>query len=211
VSVNLTLSMAAAPSRARVTTSVVPAMKIEPWSPIGFAIGIGAMILLLLPRRRTRYWPAVSLAACLPIAVALGCGGGSSGVGGGGSGGVGGGEVPTSIAVTLPSSKLSTLTTAIATATVTSTKPVGGTITFFDGDTGSPYGFPMTVTNGMAQLQFVPFLGLDQISAKYSGDSQNQASQSAPVSLLGIGTSRLNIMGTTGALTHNLTVSYTVQ
>ena len=212
VSVNLTLSMAAAPSGARVTTSVIPAMKTEPWSSVGLAVGFGAVVLLLLPRRRPRNWPAVCFAACLLVAVAPGCGGGGSSAGaGGGSSGGGGNQVPTSITVTLPSSTLSVPTTAIATATVMSTEPVGGTITFFDGDTGSAFGSPMTVTNGTAQLHFAPFLGLDQISAKYSGDSLNQASQSAPVSLLGIGTSRLSITGTTGALTHNVAVNYAVQ
>ena len=71
---------------------------------------------------------------------------------------------------------------------MTSTKPVGGTITFFEQREQSQFGFPMPVVNGSVQIPFAASLGPDQILAKYSGDAANQASQSAPVPYLGVGT-----------------------
>jgi hypothetical protein len=98
-----------------------------------------------------------------------------------------------------------------ATATVTSTKPLSGTISFLDSDYGGAIASSLNVVNGAAQFQFTAPLGPDQIFAKYSGDSVNQPSQSATVSYLGVGTGDALITATTGALSHTIDVSYTIQ
>jgi hypothetical protein len=187
------------------------------WWTLGGILGTTTLLLLILPGRTRRYRLATALGVCSVIAAALGCGGGGSSGGGSGTGagaGAGGGSdapVPTSIVISAPSTKVPQGTLASVTATVTSSKPLTGTITFSDAVLGgvSP---ALTVTNGAAQTQLnLLFVGIHQITAQYSGDPSNQPSQSSPFNIAVTGTSSLAVVGTTGPLSHETSLNVTIQ
>jgi Pro-kumamolisin, activation domain/Bacterial Ig-like domain (group 3) len=208
VNATVNLSMAASGPTSQIKAkrgAVFVAMNRYQW-PFGGATLMVVALLVLSRRDRNRV--AMALGACSVIVVFLGCGGGSSGGGGGGGGNS---QAPTSIVVTLSNLKPQSGGFMTATATVTSTKPLSGTISFLDSDYGGAIASSLNVVNGAAQFQFTAPLGPDQIFAKYSGDSVNQPSQSATVSYLGVGTGDALITATTGALSHTIDVSYTIQ
>ena len=71
---------------------------------------------------------------------------------------------------------------------------------------------PVTVINGTAQVQVTVFpVGTHQIVAEYSGDTENQASQSGALNLTITGSSLVQITGTTGSVSHLMSLNVTVQ
>ena len=210
VAVNSTLTLTAlgssSPAKA---TKVIKGGVIAPiyfggWWTLSGALGIVALSLLIFPTR-ARYRVPAAIGACSVIVAALGCGGGSSSSGGGG----GTTQVPTSIAITIPSNKVPQGGSVAATATVTSSKPLTGTVIFWDFNGGTP---PVPITNGVAQTQLtLSSVGVDQIKATYSGDALNQPSTSPSVIAVGTGQSSVNVTGTTGPLSHSVTVNVTIQ
>lgn len=116
--------------------------------------------------------------------------------------------VPTSIAITLATNKVPQNGSISATATVTSSKPLTGTITFLDA-VGSTI---LPITNGAAQAQItLSTVGIDHISAQYSGDALNQPSTSASVMAVVTGNGSVIVTGTTGPLSHSASVVLTIQ
>jgi hypothetical protein len=97
-----------------------------------------------------------------------------------------------------------------ATASVQSTGPAGGTVTFSVVNAG---GFtPVPVGNGTATLPLaLGTAGIYQICAIYSGDAGNKASQSAPVILDVTGDVTVVITGTTGPLMNRLIFPLSIQ
>jgi hypothetical protein len=169
-------------------------------------LGIVALSLFVFPVRGRRYRFLAALGACSVIVAALGCGGGSTTVGGGGI--TQAPAVPTSIAITLANNKVPQNGSISATATVTSSHPLTGTITFSDaiGSTILP------ITNGSAQTQItLSLVGIDQIKAQYSGDSLNLPSASAPMTAIVTGNASVIVTGTTGPLSHSAAVTVTIQ
>ncbi|MDP9337711.1 MAG: Ig-like domain-containing protein [Acidobacteriota bacterium] len=99
-----------------------------------------------------------------------------------------------------------------ATATVTSSKPLTGTITFWETGNNGALTPPLLLSNGTARTQLNFGLpGIHQVHAEYSGDAQNQKSQSATVTIVATGTSYVQVTGTTGPLTHYGSVDVTIQ
>jgi hypothetical protein len=215
VAVNSTLTLTAlgtsSPVRAiRVISSgVTGPVYFGNWWALGGGLGIVVLSLFIFPVRGRRYRFPAALGACSVIIAALGCGGGSTSPGGGGGGGGGGGtQVPTSISITLPSNKVPQGGSIYPSATVTSSKPITGTITFWY----SNGGMIVPITNGTAHGQLtLASVGIEQIKAQYSGDALNQPSTSASVSATVTGQGVVSVTGTTGPLSHFALVNVTIQ
>jgi hypothetical protein len=177
------------------------------WWTLSGALGIVALSLFIFPARPRHYRLPAALGVCSVIVAALGCGGGSSSTGGGGGAG-GATQVPTSIAITMPITKGPQGGSLTATATVTSSNPLTGTIIFWDFNGGTP----VPITNGVAQTQLtLSSVGVEQIKAQYSGDALNQPSTSASVIAVATGQSYVNVTGTTGPLSHSVIMNVTIQ
>jgi hypothetical protein len=194
----------------------------QPWKFTGIAI---VLLLLIAPlHRRRRYFAIASAAMSIIFILVIGCGGGSSsggansgGNGGGGSTGAGAGEaVVTTTTITLSSSKIGQApngnTSVNATAKVTSTNAITGTVTFWTLGGGGALSGPEPLINGTvttslhtAQAGFYP------IYAQYNGDANNQGSSSAAMLLEVTGKGYAQITGTTGPLIHFLSVPVTIQ
>jgi hypothetical protein len=210
VAVNSTVTLTAVGSSSPAkATKVVSGVVTKPiyfgsrWT-LGGGLGILALSLFVFPVRLRRYRFAVTLGACSVIIAALGCGGGSTSSGGGG----GTTQVPTSIVITMPSNKVPQGGSISPTATVTSSKPLTGTITFWYSNGGAV----VPITNGSAQAQIMlAFPGIEQIKAQYSGDSQNQPSTSAAITAVVTGNSSVIVTGTTGPLSHFTVLTVTIQ
>lgn len=119
--------------------------------------------------------------------------------------------VPTSIVVTLANNKASEGVPISTTATVTSSKPITGTVTFWDPANNQTLSHPLSITNGAVQAKFLLPLGVHQIYAQYSGDPLNQPSTSASVIAVATGTASVIVTGTTGPLSHFAVVTLTIQ
>jgi Bacterial Ig-like domain (group 3) len=178
----------------------------DSWGTLGGGLGIVALSVFVFPVRGRRYRFPAALGACLVIVAALGCGGGSTSVGGGVVTPVA--TVPTSIAITLANNKVPSGGSISATATVTSSKPVTGEITFWDSFGGKH----VPMVNGVAQAQLtLSSVGIDQITAQYFGDALNQPSTSTSVIAVATGQSYVNVIGSTGPLAHSASVVLTIQ
>jgi hypothetical protein len=211
VAVTSTLTLTAvgssSPAKAiKIISSAPPAsIYFGSWWILGCGLGIVAVSLFIFPARpRGHRFPA-ALGACSVIVVALGCGGGSSSTGGGGGTVT---QVPTSIAITMPINKVPQGGSVTATANVTSSKPLTGTILFSD----SNVGITVPIANGSAQAQLTLYsVGIDQIKATYSGDALNQPSTSPSLIAVGTGQSSVSVTGTTGPVSHSTIVNVSVQ
>jgi hypothetical protein len=182
----------------------------------GFSLGAGLSALLLLKASGKQKRPRLTfsaLALCL-LCLALGCGGG------GGGGGVvitppgGGGSsppVPTTITLTTSGAKVAAGAPLLITATVTSAKPLTGTVTFYNFGTAFAGAFP--IANGQAQTGqgYLNNPGVYQVTATYSGDAANLASTSAPLIQVLTGTFPVTIQGHTGGDVHYLQATVGVQ
>ena len=176
-----------------------------------------AMILTLLTILygcRRRYRLSLGFAATCVMVVILGCGGGGSGGGGGGggSGGGGSGPVATSVSITASATKVPAGSYVTLTATVDSTEPVTGTITFWEQNNDGALGPTVTLQNGTVSEQvWLSAVGTNQIYAQYSGDAHNQGSQSPNIDVVDTGSAWIQIQGTTGPLFHYTNLWLTIQ
>ena len=169
-----------------------------------------ALLLVLLPRQNRILRFAFGLVAGFGLLYAFGCGSGGT-VGGGGGGG---GPVPTSVAITVSATKVPAGTSPSVTlsANVTSTKTVAGTITFWEKGNDGALTPPLTVVANSASSQVaLPFVGTHQIYAQYSGDSQNQGSQSSTLNVVATGTTYMGVQATNGPVSQSSTIWITIQ
>jgi hypothetical protein len=188
------------------------------WWSAGGVTGCVALLVFLWPGRARHYRLASAMATCAVIMVALGCGGGASvgsgngGNGSSGSGGSGGSDLaPTSITMTFPS-KVANDTVFNVSATVTSSKPLTGTVTFWQVGSGSGIATATQSSNGMFQAQAdLGQAGFYQIYAEYSGDSENASSQTANANVIATGQGYVTVVGTNGPETHNTSIDVTIQ
>jgi hypothetical protein len=101
----------------------------------------------------------------------------------------------------------------VITATVTSAsnKPLTGTVTFYN--FGTPFAGAFPVANGQAQTGqgYLNNPGVYQVTASYSGDSENQASTSAGLIQVITGTMSPTIQANTGGDMHTLQANITIQ
>jgi hypothetical protein len=117
----------------------------------------------------------------------------------------------TNLVVTSANTKAASGTSVALEATITSANNPTGTVTFYDA--GSAIGTPSQVSNNMAVLNISTLtVGTHAITAKYSGDSNNQASASGDVLNQTVtGQFNLTISATAGTSSHPITVAATLQ
>lgn len=172
-----------------------------------FPIGALASLILvaclgIVFRERRRF----ALGLALIWIVAVGCGGGSAQIIGGG------GLSTTSIVLTASATKAPVDSTISLTATVTSTRAITGSVTFWIQGSGGALTPPIGLQGNSASAQVdLSLYGTYQVYAQYSGDDQNQGSQSPVVNVVSTGTTFVQIAGTTGSNIHNTGVTITIQ
>jgi hypothetical protein len=174
------------------------------------------LIAFLVAASRTRKPRRAAIAvstACL-LALALGCGGGSNLAGGGGGGG---GTRPAATSTSLSSNvaKIAADGSVTFTATVTGKNPTGSVEFLLPsggmlGTTDLVSGVATLNTN---QLNFNPLnvCGIYAITAQYSGDSENLASQSPALNELVTGATTISVQGRSGELTQGVNLLVTLQ
>jgi hypothetical protein len=174
-------------------------MKRGDWWLLSLATGLCLSFLLRLHGGRRKFRAALALGTACLICFALGCGSG-----GGGGGGGSGGPLSTTITLTTSNAKVAQNTQFLITATVTSSKPLTGTVNFYNFGTPIVSGLPPV--NGQAQTGsgYINNIGLYQITATYGGDASNLASKSAPLTQVITGTIPVTIQANTGANIHSL-------
>jgi hypothetical protein len=178
---------------------------------LGTVLAASLLLLGLLAsftRRRSGY--AVRNGVCAAalgyvMGMALGCGGGG-----------GGGiitppqPVPTTTMLSSPAAKVAAGSMVNFTATVSSSKALTGSVTFFAG--GAQIGNPVLLVAGSAQAQIsLPFPGATAISATYSGDANNLSSSSATFYEVTTGSTVFNVNAQTGVNNHQANVTITIQ
>jgi len=188
------------------------------WRLIGACSFFAILLLLALPGRKQRRRLVLALAPACVVAFVVACGGGSSGAGisgagsGPGAGGPGSNLVPTSVTVTSSTTKVAQGATITLTASVTSSKPVTGSVIFWEQNNSGALAPNAIIVNGVAQAQArLAFVGTHQVYAQYIGDAQNQASQSGNLNIVATGSAFIQLSGTTASLTHNVPFTVTVQ
>jgi hypothetical protein len=95
---------------------------------------------------------------------------------------------------------------------VTSTKPITGTVTFFQN--GAQIAPPVPVANGVATLvpQTFDEIGVFTFTASYSGDTNNGPSQTVTgVAEAFTGTVPVLVQAQTGTLVHTISVNINLQ
>jgi subtilase family serine protease len=236
VPVVLTLSSTApsggptsAAAKAQLKKSGVLPVSAGGWWSLSMASAIALLYLVGLPGRRRRYRATFLMGVLCLVSFALGCGGGgNSGGGGGGGGGTGGGGtgaggstfVPTTTTVTTSNAKVPAVGGSFTlTATVTSTNPITGTVMFSGPGIAFPYPQGVPVVNGVASYTIqtpyaaAPYsVGIYNFTAQYSGDANNGPSMSATgINEAFTGTTTGTVMGQTSNLTHQATLTITLQ
>jgi hypothetical protein len=196
-----------APSSSPTTQFVMPRLPRQKETPPGrwvfvAADGLAVLILSLWSGRKYRRLSASLGMVCL-LFLAVGCGTGGGGYGGGG-------QVPTTLTLTTSAVKVPSGSMVTMTVTVHSTQSPTGTVTL--GEPGLQLASG-TVINGTATFQFPNLpVGTHVIGAAYSGDANNQGSQTnGTIAVVITGTAQINVSGATGALTHTAPVSVTIQ
>jgi hypothetical protein len=119
----------------------------------------------------------------------------------------------TSVTLTTSNAKVSQTGQLALTATVTGGQNLTGSVSFYDYGNPLASGFSVTSANPQVQIgtDYLSFIGDHQITAKYSGDPNNLASTSPPVSQVITGTSSLYVQGATGSDTHAIPVTISLQ
>jgi len=165
-------------------------------------LSLAGLLFFAFPRRRRRLY-ALSVLAMVGLGAAMtgsliGCGGSSP-------------ATATSLVVTSANTKVASGSAVTLQATVTSANSLTGTVTFYDG--GTAIGTASTVTNNVATLSTSSLaVGTHAITAKYSGDSHNLASQSSDVLSQTItGQFMLTLNATAGTPSHPIMVAATLQ
>ena len=97
------------------------------------------------------------------------------------------------------------------TATVTGNSTPTGAVSFYD--YGTLVVGPVALADGQAQMSNsnFDFIGVHQITAKYSGDTSNQASTSSALSQTITGTIPISILASTGPDQHDISASVGIQ
>ena len=205
-----------AASKTQVRHTGILALKRWNWWSISVASALAMIFLLGIPGRRRRYRGAFLAGVLCLTSFAIGCGGG--GGSGGGGGGGGGGAVPTSITLATSAAKMpSGVGSFTLTATVSSTKPITGTVNIFQGSVGvggSGVAPPITVVNGRASATVTNYFapGTYSFWAQYTGDTNNLPSQSTTdVQEVITGTAFASYVGQTGQLTHQGRITINLQ
>src|SRR5208282_3384180 len=174
------------------------------WWTLSLAAGLSALFLVGVPGRRKRLRAALELGVICALFFALGCGGG-------GRGGGGGGPVATTVTLTTTNSKVAQNAPFSITATVNSSKPVTGTVSF--SNLGFVFAGNVPITNGQATTGAASLTspGVYQVTATYNGDANNLSSTSDPLIQVITGTIPATIQANTSVNIHTLPVTVGVQ
>ena len=207
-----------APSPSTSTTEVFPSSRWpqrgprDSWWKASGLLAALAFALWLLPIHLRLRRLAHAFLLLGAISFAVGCGGGSSGGDGGGGSGGGGPATPTTTALTVSATKVAT-STLPATVQVTGTNSPTGSVSL--GVVGESYSFnTATMMNGGAQFEY--YLGAPgafSMTALYSGDSRNLASQvHTPLTVVQTGTAgSMTVNITVGPTSNQATIPLTIQ
>jgi hypothetical protein len=160
--------------------------------------GFLAAFLLAAPfawRRRKIFVSMIAL-AILAAGSMIGCGGT--------------GFANSTIKLTTSSAKAASGSSVVLTATVDSKNSnPSGTVTFYNGLTSLG---TATVYKGTAILSFTSLpVGLDSLTAVYSGDPNNSSATSAALPELITGQTSVEIVGTSGSVVHSIVLPVTLQ
>jgi hypothetical protein len=180
--------------------------------PLSAATGLAALFLIAIPRRPRKYRAALGLITFCFVLFVLGCGGGSPPSGGGGGSG-GSGPQPTTITLSTSSAKIARNTPLPITATVSSGSGnvITGSVTFYN--FGAAFGSGYSIVNGQYTFQGnVGELGIYQVTASYSGDSNHLPSTTpSPLIQTVTGSVPVTITGNTGVVSHSLPATIGLQ
>jgi Pro-kumamolisin, activation domain/Bacterial Ig-like domain (group 3) len=198
-------------AKAQMRRSALFSLAKSDWLSTALFTGILAIYLFGMDGRKRRYRAVFFSAMFCAVTLGLGCGGGGGTTGGGTTGG-GVVTVPTTITLTSNNPKVAAGGSFTLTATVSSTKPVAGTVTFYleSGDISGP----VPVMNGMASfvLPNSTSIGTYNCTAKYSGDTNNQPSQTATgFNEVITGSTNITIKAQTGSISHFMSVTINLQ
>ncbi len=168
------------------------------WSGTGVAFALLLAIPMLGRRRKVLAGKLMMLVACVVLAFnATGCGEGYS------SG--------SKLSLTTSAAKAASQSSVTLTATLSgSHSNAGGTVTFYNGDT--VLGSPVAVSGNVATLQIATLpVGLNSLTATYSGDRYNSGANSSAVPELVTGQTSISVVGTSGSISHSTSVQITLQ
>ena len=85
-----------------------------------------------------------------------------------------------------------------------------GNITFYNGSTALGSAAPLVDGTATLAVTSLP-VGLNSLTAVYSGDSHDSSATSPAVAQLITGQAQVEILGTSGSLTHATTIQVTLQ
>ncbi|HEV2490859.1 MAG TPA: Ig-like domain repeat protein [Candidatus Acidoferrales bacterium] len=172
------------------------------WWTLSLLAGLAALLLVASPSRRQSLHAVLGLALVCLLSFALGCGGASGS----------GPPASTTTSLSVPSTKVANTSSLTLTATVNSPKAVTGTVTFATGNCFANYPVPVTGSTAQLLLNPIPFTpGTCTFVAQYSGDANNQRSQSGSLNIAITGSVALQIAGQTSTLSHGTSVNVTIQ
>jgi hypothetical protein len=188
----------------------------DAWWGLSAMAGFASLIVFVLSGQPRFPRAALGLALVGFVSFAIGCGGGSSGSGtGAGTGaGVGGGTGPAATTTTIntTSTKFALGDSATLTATVTSSSPTTGNVSFNDASFPFVIGFA-NLANGTGQMQMSAtgsiFPGTHAITAQYNGN--NLPSQSGALNIVVTGNTTQYVFGQTSTDTHTTQLNVTIQ
>ncbi len=177
------------------TASVFPHSDWNRWIA-GGGIALSCLLILPVARRRKSAWLA-TFALVGVLGLLNGCGGP--------------GFSTSTVTLASSAAKAASGSSVTLTATVASHHHMpGGNVTFYNGTTA--LGAPVTVVNDAASLSVTSLpVGLNSLTAVYSGDSHNSTATSAAVAELVTGQTSVEIDGTSSSVTHATTVQIMLQ
>jgi subtilase family serine protease len=160
--------------------------------------GLLAACLLAVPfawRRRKIFVPMIVIAFIVAGSM-TGCGGTSFGA--------------SSVSLASASTKVASGGTVVLTATVSSKNShLSGTVGFYNGTTQLG---TATLSNGTAALSLTSLpVGLNSLTAVYSGDEHNSSATSTALSELITGKTSIEIVATSGSVAHSVVLPVTLQ
>ncbi|WP_263376016.1 Ig-like domain repeat protein [Granulicella aggregans] len=167
---------------------------------IGAGVAFAGLLAMPLLVRRRRLLAGRLLMLLVGVALVLnatGCGEGYA--------------TNSNLALTTSAAKAASQSTVTLTATLSGGHSnVGGTVTFYNGDT--ILGSPVPVNGNTATLQIATLpVGLDSLTATYSGDRHNAGANSSAVPQLITGQTSIAVVGTSGSISHSTSVQITLQ
>jgi len=178
------------------TTQAKAASPRQTWWGFSAVFGILGFAMLGVPSKRHKAAVSMLMLVCV-VTFLFGCGGGSF-------------NKPTTLQLTSSSDKVASGSAVTFTAQLVGATDATGTVTFYDGTT--QVGSPVQLTSGAAHVQISTLgVGTHAITAKYAGDKHYQGSTSTVMYQAITGTTKLQVVATSGTVTHTTNLDVTVQ